>query len=109
MAPANLTVNELADWLADPARTPPVLLDVREPWEHDICRIEGAQLTPLQQVPQAAAALDPQRPVVCICHHGTRSAHAAMFLQRQGIDPVFNLAGGIDAWARLVDRAMPTY
>jgi rhodanese-related sulfurtransferase len=109
MVPANLTVNELADWLADPSRARPVLLDVREPWETDICRITGAQLTPLQQVPQAVAALDPQVPVVCICHHGTRSAHAALFLQRQGVDQVFNLAGGIDAWARQVDRAMPTY
>ncbi len=53
--------------------------------------------------------LKPERPVVCICHHGGRSAHVAMFLARHGYESVFNLTGGVDAWARQVDTAMPTY
>ncbi|HSQ10205.1 MAG TPA: rhodanese-like domain-containing protein, partial [Burkholderiaceae bacterium] len=49
------------------------------------------------------------RPIVCVCHHGGRSMHVAMFLARQGFENVYNLTGGVDAWARQVDAAMPTY
>jgi len=104
-----LSVRELADWLGDPARAAPQLLDVREPWEHALCHIEGAALVPMAAVPAAAATLDPARPLVCICHHGARSAQVALFLQRQGFAHVLNLTGGIDAWARHVDPAMATY
>ena len=51
----------------------------------------------------------PHVPIVCICHHGGRSMHVAMFLARQGFENVYNLTGGVDAWARQVDSAMPTY
>jgi rhodanese-related sulfurtransferase len=104
-----LSAPDLARWLADPAQPAPLLLDVREPWEHQICRIDGAQLVPMREIPAAAAALEPERPIVCICHHGGRSAHVAMFLLRQGCAEVYNLEGGVDAWAREVDRSMPIY
>lgn len=104
-----LSVTELSQWLSDPARPRPLLLDVREPWEHQICQIEGAQLVPMRSIPTQAASLDPTQTIVCICHHGGRSAQVAMFLMRHGFGDVYNLAGGVDAWARQVDRAMATY
>ncbi len=104
-----LTVSELAHWLADEQRPRPVLLDVREPWEAQICSIEGAELMPMREVPGRFNELEPEQPVVCICHHGARSAHVAMFLDRQGYGDVYNLTGGIDAWARQIDHAMATY
>ena len=100
---------ELAAWLADPDRAKPLLLDVREPWEDKVCRIGGSLLAPMQTIPQRMSELDMQRDIVCICHHGGRSMNAAMFLERHGFASVFNLTGGVDAWARQVDPAMPTY
>lgn len=87
----------------------PLLLDVREPWEHAICRIEGSQLVPMRQVPAAVASLDPERPVVVICHHGIRSQQVSRFLDQQGFSRVLNLRGGIAAWAQEVEPAMATY
>jgi len=104
-----LSAPQLAAWLADDAREKPVLLDVREPWESSLCRIEGSQLAPLRTIAQQIGELDARRDIVCICHHGARSMHAAMFLQQQGFSSVFNLLGGVDAWARQIDPAMPTY
>ncbi|MCA3221673.1 MAG: sulfurtransferase [Burkholderiales bacterium] len=104
-----LTAAELAHWLADAQRARPQLVDVREPWETQLCRIAGAALMPMREVPQRFADLDPEQPVVCFCHHGARSAHVAMFLARQGYGDVYNLTGGIDAWARQIDPAMATY
>ncbi len=104
-----LSATELAAWLADADRAKPLLLDVREPWETKLCRIEGAEFAPMQTVPQRLNDWERERDVVCICHHGGRSMHVAMFLERQGFASVFNLTGGVDAWARQVDPAMPTY
>lgn len=105
----SLSVRELAAWLADEERPPPQLLDVREPWEVQICRIEGSLAMPMQSVPARLAELDPDRGIVCVCHHGGRSQVVASFLARHGFADVYNLAGGVDAWARQVDTAMPTY
>ena len=105
----SISVTELAQWLADPARERPVLLDVREPWEQQICAIEGSRPMPMQQIPSRFGTLDPEQPIVCVCHHGHRSAQVTLFLQRQGFADVYNLSGGVAAWAREVDRNMPTY
>jgi len=104
-----LSAPELAAWLADADRARPVLLDVREAWENELCRIEGSQLAPMQTIPRRLSDWESAREIVCICHHGGRSMHVAMFLERQGFASVFNLTGGVDAWARQVDPAMPTY
>jgi rhodanese-related sulfurtransferase len=88
---------------------PPLLLDVREPWEYGICRIEGAQSLPMRQIPAALDELDRDRELVVICHHGIRSQQVAMYLDHQGFRNVINLQGGVAAWARDVDPAMPTY
>jgi rhodanese-related sulfurtransferase len=105
----SVTPIELSAWLADGGRARPRLLDVREPWEAQICRIEPSELVPMRTLPARVHELDPSEPIVCICHHGGRSMHVAMFLTRQGFENVFNLTGGVDAWARQVDSAMPTY
>lgn len=105
----HLTPAELAAWLTDPAREAPLLLDVREPWEYQTCRIESSLLMPMASVPARQEELDPERPVVCICHHGARSMQVAAFLEHAGFSEVINLTGGIHGWALQVDPNMPTY
>lgn len=103
-----LSAAELCDYLAT-TQSDPLLLDVREPWEFRICQIDGSQLIPMGQLPAALKVLDPTRETVVICHHGIRSRQVAMYLDYQGFTNVINLAGGVDAWARDVDRQMATY
>lgn len=100
---------ELKAWLDDPAREKPFLLDVREGWEYGLCRIEGAELVPMQTIPARLAELNPERETVVICHHGVRSYHAARYLEHNGFTNVINLTGGVDAWAKEADPSMPTY
>jgi rhodanese-related sulfurtransferase len=104
-----MTAPELAEWLADGGRPQPVLLDVREQWEYQTCHIKDALLIPMNTIPARQQELDPDAPIVCICHHGARSFQVAAFLERQGFSNVTNLTGGVDAWARQVDPAMATY
>lgn len=87
----------------------PQLLDVREPWEFGICRIDGAELIPMRQIPSSLGRLDPQRPVIVICHHGIRSRQVALYLEQQGFQQVYNLTGGVAQWAQDVDPSMPVY
>lgn len=101
--------SQLAGWLADTTRPAPVLLDVREDWEVQTCQIPQSTHIPLQAIPARLGELNPDTQIVCICHHGMRSARAAMFLEERGFTQLFNLEGGIDAWARQVDPAMPVY
>lgn len=117
-----LAVQELAALCAGPAPAlPPLLLDVREPWEFALAaiRTDGAQTLhiPMNEVPErlpeigAASGNSVQmtRPIVCICHHGVRSAQVVAFLERQGLASVYNLAGGIEAWSTEVDPSVPRY
>jgi rhodanese-related sulfurtransferase len=104
-----ITPGELAAWLGDRGREPPVLVDVREPWEYEKSRIAGATLIPMRELPQRVAQIDGAKEVVAICHHGGRSMQVAMFLERQGFKRVHNLVGGIDAWSRTIDPAVPLY
>lgn len=85
------------------------LLDVREPWEFEICHLPGAQLIPLDQLAGRLHELPGSRPLIVICHHGVRSRYAQHFLEQQGIEDVLNLTGGMAAWSSDVDPAMPTY
>ena len=104
-----LSATELAAWLADAQREKPLLLDVREPWEWQAARIEGSQHIPMRELPARVAEIERGREVVAICHHGGRSMQVAMFLERSGFSKVHNLQGGVDAWSRTVDPAVPTY
>lgn len=88
---------------------PHVLVDVREPWEHELCTVDGSVLIPLQSLPGRLAELPNDRTIVVICHHGGRSAQATMWLRSRGYTQATNLGGGIDAWARRIDPDMRTY
>ena len=87
----------------------PVLLDVREPWEWQLCHLPDAILIPMGQRPAQLAKLDKQAETVVICHHGIRSYQAARYLETVGFGDVINLSGGVAAWADEVDPAMPRY
>lgn len=104
-----LSAAQLKAWLDDPQREPPILIDVREPWEFDVCRIAGAKPMPMRSVPARYPELKRDAETVIICHHGARSYQVAMFLEYQGFTKLYNLYGGLAAWARDVDPAMPTY
>jgi rhodanese-related sulfurtransferase len=86
-----------------------VLLDVREPGETALCQIAGSKLIPMRDVPRRVGELDPKASIVCICHHGMRSAQVAGWLVGQGFSDVLNLSGGIDAWAEEVEPKMSRY
>lgn len=104
-----IRVQELAGWLADASRPRPLLLDVRESWEVELCQIEGSQHIPMHTVPMRCDELDPDREIVVVCHHGGRSMQVAMFLERKGYGKVFNLTGGVEAWACEVEPGMRRY
>lgn len=100
---------QLAEWLADESRPSPVLLDVREPWETELCQLTGSLNIPMHLIPMRCSELDPAQDIVVICHHGGRSMQVAMFLERQGYGTVYNLMGGVEAWAGEVDSSMRRY
>ena len=104
-----MTPVELSARLTDAGRPAPLLLDVREPWEYQTCRLADSMLVPMREIPARLDELDAEAELVVICHHGARSMQVAMFLERQGFINVLNLAGGVDAWARFIDPAMPVY
>ena len=85
------------------------IIDVREPWEHELCHIEGTLHIPMGQIPARLAELASDRPLIVLCHHGMRSLQVAHYLLSQGYQDVTNLSGGIDAWARDVDPALALY
>ncbi len=86
----------------------PELLDVREPWEFDLARIEGSKLIPMEELTERVSELDPAAETVVICHHGARSAYVTRALSRAGFRKVLNLEGGLDAYAE-VDASVPRY
>lgn len=104
-----ITALQLDEWLRKNTEKQPVLLDVREPWEINICKIEGIINIPMQQITTRFLELEDDQEIVCICHHGMRSAQVCMFLERQGFTKISNLMGGVAAWAAQVDPAMPQY
>ena len=85
-----------------------VLLDVREDWETALCRLENATHIPIEEIEFRTAELDPADEIIVYCHHGVRSAAVANFLRQQGFRAV-NLEGGLDLWARAIDRTMKRY
>src|SRR6267154_1983124 len=85
------------------------LIDVREPFEFEIARINGAKLIPLGEIAERADELQREQPVVVHCHSGRRSAQAVRLLEQRGFANVYNLEGGIDAWSDLIDPSVPKY
>jgi rhodanese-related sulfurtransferase len=101
------------DLSAHCAAQPTLLLDVREPWEVSLASIQvpgtSALAIPMNELPARLQDLNPLQPVVCICHHGIRSAQVVAWLEQRGFDAVYNLAGGIAAWSQQVDPRVPSY
>jgi rhodanese-related sulfurtransferase len=85
-----------------------LLLDCREPWEHQTARIEGATLVPMRQIPQKLDDIPKDQPVVVYCHAGVRSFDAAAWLKQQGVNAV-SMSGGIDRWSMEIDPKVPRY
>ena len=100
--------SDLMQYLRETEQSP-LLLDVREPWEFNACHIEGSELIPMRQIPEAVSQLDPNQPIVLICHHGIRSRQVGLFLEQQGFADVINLEGGVEAWAQDIEPDMPRY
>jgi adenylyltransferase/sulfurtransferase len=119
--PRQISVSELAHLLASGA--PVRLVDVRAPWEHARVHLPDSTLIPLPELEERWSELvrAPEEPhpeaqppadgalIVAYCHHGVRSLGAAALLEAKGVGPVASLAGGIDAWSRLIDPAVPQY
>lgn len=86
-----------------------LVVDVREPWEINVCALPGATSIPMRAIPARYPELPKDAEIVVVCHHGTRSQQVAYFLERAGFENINNLVGGMAAWARDVDPSMPTY
>ncbi|GJL62668.1 MAG: hypothetical protein NPIRA04_13220 [Nitrospirales bacterium] len=102
-----MTVRELKDRLDKGDDL--FILDVREPHEYSMAKIEGSVLIPLGTLPTSLEQLDPNKEIVALCHKGMRSADAMGFLLQQGFSNVKNLVGGIDAWSVEIDQSVPRY
>ncbi len=108
MLQPEISVDSLVQQLKQP--DPPLLLDVREPWETAAAPLPGAVLMPMGDVPSRAhQELDPDQPIVVFCHHGARSLNVTMWLRQQGFEHVQSLAGGIDHWSAVIDPSVPRY
>lgn len=86
-----------------------LLVDVREQWEFDVCRLPGAKLIPLGSVPSSLQLFEQAEDVVIYCHHGRRSLDAVAWLRQQGVEGARSMAGGIERWSREIDPAVPRY
>ncbi len=102
-----ITVRELKDRLDKGDNL--FILDVREPHEYSMAKIEGSVLIPLGTLPTSLEKLNPEDEIVALCHKGMRSADATGFLLQQGFSNVKNLVGGIDAWSVEIDGSVPRY
>jgi adenylyltransferase/sulfurtransferase len=85
-----------------------LLVDVRQDWEHQLCRIDGAKHVPLNAIPANLGVFEEADDVVLYCHHGMRSLDAAAFLRQQGVN-AHSMAGGIERWSLEVDPKVPRY
>lgn len=92
---------------AAPDRT--AIIDVREPYELDICRLAGAEHIPMRQIPERVDSLARDKHLLILCHSGIRSLRVTEFLRARGFNAVSNIAGGIDAWAQEIEPGMRRY
>jgi rhodanese-related sulfurtransferase len=87
-----------------------IVLDVREPWELDVARINGSKHIPMGDIPaRFNQELDPDDHIIVVCHHGVRSMNVTAWLRQQGLEKVQSLRGGIDRWSREIDSSVPLY
>jgi rhodanese-related sulfurtransferase len=87
-----------------------VVLDVREPWEFEVAKLQGSKHIPVGDIPaRFNQELDPEDHIIVVCHHGVRSMNVTAWLRQQGFEKVQSLRGGIDRWAREIDPKVPLY
>jgi rhodanese-related sulfurtransferase len=106
-----------SQWLVSQSDKPPLVLDVREPWETNTASVKplpdapafDVLFMPMQSIPQRLNELPQDRTIACLCHHGMRSQQVAAFLLNRGFEQVVNIAGGIDAWSHELDASVATY
>ncbi len=103
--PLEIDVTTAAQLLREGA----VLVDVREPFELEIVQVPGARHIPMRRIPESIGDLPTDRPVLVLCHVGGRSLRVTQFLRAQGLANVANVAGGIDAWAEVIDPTLARY
>jgi adenylyltransferase/sulfurtransferase len=94
-------------WDRDPKGV--VIIDVRESWEREICRVKGSEHIPMRQIPESLDRLRKDQHLLILCHHGSRSLNVTNYLRSQGFDAVSNISGGIAEWAAAIDSTMPRY
>ena len=104
-----ISAADLAAKIADGKPADLVIVDVREPWEFATAKIEGSVLVPMGEIPARFQEFDPEAHIVTICHSGVRSMNVAVWLRNQGVEKTQSLRGGIDAWSREIDPAVPRY
>lgn len=85
------------------------LVDVREDFEYQLVKLPHSTWIPLRHLPERMSELDQNKKTVVLCHHGMRSYQAALYLSEEGFEDVYNLVGGIDAYANEVDNSLPRY
>jgi len=105
--PLEISVRETAELLKKGGGV--LLVDVREAWEYEICRIDGAKLIPMGTIPANLQALDTDGEVICYCHRWMRSLDVAVWLRGQGVERARSLAGGIDRWSEEIDPKVARY
>jgi len=111
----HFTPIQLRDFLkeTDKNNLPPLLLDVREPWEFEYCNIEGSVLIPMgelaSELDTLVAEIDHEREIIMICHHGIRSRQMGYYMEQAGFKNITNLDGGVEAWAKDVEPTMKRY
>lgn len=108
MSVSDKSVHELQEALAQ-ADANTLILDVRQLWEYNLCAIQPSMHLPLGELPTHWQRLNPKQTIYVICHHGGRSRQAASFLKANGFPHVFNVAGGMHAWAQHIDPTMERY
>jgi sulfur-carrier protein adenylyltransferase/sulfurtransferase len=86
-----------------------LIVDVREPYELEICSVQGARHIPMRQIPEQLDALPKDKHLLILCHSGGRSLRVTEFLRARGLNAVSNIEGGIDAWATEVDPSLRRY
>ena len=86
-----------------------ILIDLREKWELDICKIDGTTNMPMSSITETFTDLDPSLRYSIYCHHGMRSMQVANFLLSKGFQSLLNLRGGIDAWSKEIDNSVERY
>lgn len=106
--------SQLPDWISSKSASGnTVVLDVREPYEVQAACVtsNGFELVtlPMGSIVEKLSELDKDRPIACLCHHGSRSMQVAAYLSSQGFTHLANIEGGIHAWSSQVDPNVPTY